>query len=101
MNCTDSDSQTKQHVQAVQSLATSLEEAAKDGYCDMTNIRAILLEYAALHALRVMPDMQAKMVAASAHALSEFEACTWMAPQTRFHVACIALSASDCALRGT
>lgn len=38
---------------------------------DLVNIRAILLEYAALHALRILPDSEGKMTQIAAHALSK------------------------------
>lgn len=53
------------------SLHKALEEANRDGMSDLVNIRAILLEYAALHALRILPDSEGKMTQIAAHALSK------------------------------
>jgi hypothetical protein len=42
--------------EAASALESALEQSGKEGMQDLKSIRAILIEYAALHALRILPD---------------------------------------------
>jgi len=52
--CTEEQSVAFQ--EAVSALESALEQSGKEGMQDLKNVRAILIEYAALHALRILPD---------------------------------------------
>lgn len=65
--CTQQQSEAFQS--AVGALQAALEEAGKEGMQDLKAVRDILLEYAALHSLKVLPDPAGERLRTAAHAL--------------------------------